>query len=232
MSRVTVEDVAAWIGASSSLNEIIQRSPMDEMGRFLANPGVFTPAQKGGLVAEYMYTGSAPSAVPPINGNGSSTPVLYTIAPPSDEVWVLTNLTVRFSGDNIALDGYGDFGSALTNGCLVRFEVSDGEGGFVPLQQVTKYPLKTTQHWLDYSAEPRTISTGPTLTPHAIKALTIPFKPYLDSGSPIPLDGSLGMRLVYEVRDNLGSVGEHTIQGRGWKEPTRQYFLANPSVFP
>ena len=153
---------------------------------------------------DLAYTTSATLEVVLMNMNVSGslgTPLIYTVSPPSDEVWHLNRIIISMT-DNAIMDDT-KFGglAALTNGVVLRNN------------STVKH---TVTHWLtnQHMAEDMYDLTYPDKVPAGTYSLRGRFSFYKNDVV-IRLDGSAGDTLEILIQDDLTALTTFTIKAQG-----------------
>ena len=170
------------------------------------NPGI--PSQNS--VYQIMSTNGDGTGTLSQNVDGSITPVLFYIQPPSGEKYTLRRMNVH------AIDGnwnnalqYGALGGALTVGIKIYTEVN---GGALIKDYTNDITIKRTHDWA-LLAGVDSINIGGAVADPLIVRWT-----FARGACDIVLDGSKNERLVIEIGDDLEGLDDQLAMVQGFKE--------------
>lgn len=209
--RQTIADYQAEADAGANPPSYVGIVETDITGRPVRKPGKTIADGENGLSRFLTLNGAG--AVRDINGNGTvQAPVIYSLVPPSGQVFQVTSMLLSITGTNMAVGGFGQIAATgLTNGCKFAVTVN----GTPVFDLLGGFTLKTNGGIVSYGTAELGIKSAGTFD-----VLTAAFQPYVTSGSPISLDSAVGAALTFTVQDNLTTVGTFRIHCRGWIEPS------------
>lgn len=144
------------------------------------------------------------------NVDGSSTPVLFYIQPPSGEKYTLRRMNIHgIDGNWNNASHYGALGAALTTGIKIYTEIN---GGALIKDYTRDITIKRTHDWA-LLAGVDSISVGGAGEDPLLVRWT-----FKRGSCDIILDGSKNERLVIEIGDNLVNLTDQLAMVQGFKE--------------
>jgi hypothetical protein len=211
VARQTVADYQSEAESGANPPSFVGVVETDITGRPVRKPGKTIADGENGLSRFLTLNGAG--ADRDIKGNGSAeTPVVYSLTPPSGQVFQVTSMLISLTGTSMPLGGFGAIAApGLTNGCKFAVTVN----GTPVFDLLGGFTLKTNGDIVSYGTAELGIKAAGTFD-----VLTAAFNPYAVSGSPLSLDSAIGAALTFTVQDNLTTVGVFRIHCRGWLEPS------------
>ena len=144
------------------------------------------------------------------NVNGSVTPVLFYIQPPSDEKYTLRRMNIHgIDGNWNNASQYGALGGALTTGIKIYTEIN---GGALIKDYTGDITIKRSHDWA-LLAGVDSISVGGAGEDPLLVRWT-----FERGAGNIILDGSKNERLVIEIGDDLQGLTDQLAMVQGFKE--------------